>query len=86
MRLDPRLTDPAFNPHIVENSLASSAILLAYSDLSAAALAPRVYENPDHVTSILLRAQEGSRLPERKANRRLKREQRRKDRQKDSGG
>jgi tetratricopeptide (TPR) repeat protein len=77
MRLDARLTDPAFNPHILENSLASSAVLRAYSDLSSAALAPRVYENPGNVTSILLAAQEGMPRPERKLKRQSQRKQRR---------
>ena len=86
MRLEPRLTDPAFNPHIVENSLASSSILWAYSNLSPAALAPRVYENPAHVTSILLAAQEGKRTPETKVERKLRREQRRRARQKPADG
>lgn len=78
MRINPRLTDPAFNPHIVENSLASSAVLWAYSDLSSAALAPRVYENPDNVASILLAAQAGRPRPEKKFERRAERKKRRK--------
>ncbi|MFQ5526046.1 MAG: hypothetical protein ACE5GX_07255 [Thermoanaerobaculia bacterium] len=84
MRLDPRLTDPAFNPHIVENALASSAVLWAYSGLSPASLAPRVYENPEHVTTILLAAQAGKQSPERKVNRQLRREERRRARQAES--
>lgn len=56
MRLDSRLTDPAVNPHIVENSLASSAVVFAYSDLSPAALAPRAYQNPNRVTDLLVNA------------------------------
>ncbi len=54
LRLDWHLTDPAFNPHIVDNSLASSAILMAYSDLSPAALAPRTYENPERIRRLLV--------------------------------
>ena len=65
MRLEPRLTDPAFNPHIVENELAPSAVLWAFSNLSPASLAPRTYESPADVTTILLAAQEGKRRPER---------------------
>ena len=79
MRLNPRLTDPAFNPHIVENTLASSAILWAYSDLSSAALAPRVYENPANVTSILLAAQAGMPRPEKKLTRRSERKRSRRE-------
>lgn len=77
MRLNPRLTDPAFNPHIVENELASNAVLLAYADLSSAALAPRVYENPGTVTSLLLAAQAGAPHPEKRIQRRLERKQKR---------
>jgi len=58
MRLDVRLTDPAVNPHIVENDLASSAILFAYSDLSSASLAPRAYENPSRITDFLVNSQD----------------------------
>lgn len=76
MRLDPRLTDPAFNAHIVENSLASSAILRAYADLSSAALSPRVYENPEAVTTILLAVQAGQGAPEKKIGKKLRRERR----------
>ncbi len=85
MRLDPRLTDPAFNPHIVENSLASSAILMAYSDLSAAALAPREYENPGHVTAILIQAPDGRGMLEQKIDKSRERKQRRKAKQQDPG-
>lgn len=80
MRLDARITDPAFNPHIVENTLASSAVLRAYGDLSSAALAPRVYQNPGNVTSILLAAQAGAPRPEKRHQRRLERKQRRQER------
>ncbi len=54
LRLDPRLTDPAFNPHIVENDLAASATLMAYSHLSPATLAPRIYEEPSRIAGLLL--------------------------------
>ena len=77
MRLNPRLTDPAFNPHIVENTLASSAILWAYADLSSAALVPRAYEDPASVTSILLATQAGMPRPEKRLQRRDERRQRR---------
>jgi len=79
MRLNPRLTDPAFNPHIVENELASSAVLWAYADLSSAALTPRLYENPGNVTSIMLAAQAGMPKPEKRLERQSKRKQQRRE-------
>lgn len=54
LRLDSDLTDPAVNPHIVDNPLASSAVLVAYADLSPAALAPRSYQNAGRVTRLLV--------------------------------
>lgn len=84
MRLNPRLTDPAFNPHIVENALASSAVLWAYADLSLVALAPRVYENPGNVTSLLLAAQAGAPYPEKRQQRKLERKQKRRAKKMDS--
>ena len=84
MRLNPRLTDPAFNSHIVENELASSAVLVAYADLSSAALAPRVYENPGTVTSILLAAQAGAPHPEKRLQRRNERKEARRAKKKAS--
>ena len=53
-RLDPRLTDPAFNPHILDNSLAASATLEAYADVSSADLVPRTYESPRRIAGLLV--------------------------------
>ena len=52
--LDSRFKDPRFNPHIIENRLADSAQILAYSWTSAAALAPRSYDHPNRVAGLLL--------------------------------
>ena len=53
-RLDSRLTDPAFNPHILDNSLAASATLEAYADVSSADLVPRTYESPRRIAGLLV--------------------------------
>ncbi|MDH3743465.1 MAG: tetratricopeptide repeat protein [Acidobacteriota bacterium] len=54
VRLEPRLTDPAFNPHILDNDLAPQAVLKAYSDLPAAELAPRIYANRARVVQAMI--------------------------------
>ncbi len=53
-RLDPRLTDPRVNPHIVDNALTTAAMLRAFSAISPAAAAPRIYAEPSHITDLLL--------------------------------
>ena len=54
LRLDPRLTDPAYNPHILDNNLAPSATLAAYADDSSADLVPRTYESPRRIAGLLV--------------------------------
>jgi tetratricopeptide (TPR) repeat protein len=54
LRLDPRLTDPAYNPHILDNHLAPSATLAAYADDSSADLVPRTYESPRRIAGLLV--------------------------------
>lgn len=51
--LDPELTSLAVNPHMVENRLATEALLRAYNIRSKAAEAPRLYEQPGHVANLL---------------------------------
>ena len=51
--LEPRLTMPDFNPHILANDLATQALLIAHATDSAAALAPRIYQNPGRVRELL---------------------------------
>lgn len=53
-RLDPRLSDPVFNQHILSNPLATAAMLRAFSELSNAAAVPRLYADPGRVTALLL--------------------------------
>jgi hypothetical protein len=59
-------------------------VLLAYADLSSAALVPRVYENPRNVTSILIAAQARAPHPEKRYQRRLERKQQRRAKKADS--
>lgn len=54
LRLDPRLTDPAYNPHILNNNLAPSATLAAYAGDSSADLVPRTYESPRRIAGLLV--------------------------------
>jgi hypothetical protein len=52
--LDWNLISPAINPHIVENRLATDAMLRAYLSESAAVTAPRLYQQPDEVAELLV--------------------------------
>lgn len=54
LRIDPRLTDPAYNPHILDNHLAPSATLEAYADVSSADLVPRTYQSPRRIAGLLV--------------------------------
>ncbi len=53
-RLDPRLSDPVFNQHILSNPLATAAMLRAFSELSNAGSVPRLYADPGRITALLL--------------------------------
>ena len=53
--IDPDLTSPAVNPHIVENRLATEAMLRAYRErTSSADDSPRLYEEPAGIANMLL--------------------------------
>ncbi len=52
--LDWNLISPAVNPHIVENRLATDAMLRAYLSESPAATAPRLYQQPEEVAELLV--------------------------------
>jgi Flp pilus assembly protein TadD len=52
--LEPRLTLADQNPHILDNELATQALLMAHSSPPAAKLAPRKYEQPTRITELLL--------------------------------
>ncbi len=53
-RLDPSLTDPRINPHIVDNELATAAMLKAFARIAAETSAPRIYADPGRITGLLL--------------------------------
>jgi tetratricopeptide (TPR) repeat protein len=54
LRRDRRLTDPAYNPHILDNPLAPSATLRAYADLTSVDLVPRTYASPRRILGVLV--------------------------------
>jgi hypothetical protein len=56
-RLDRSLTSPKVNPHIVENRLATEALLTIHAEEPAATHAPRSYEDPGHIADLLLPAE-----------------------------
>lgn len=53
-RLDSRLTDPRFNPHVLDNSLATAAMLEAFSQTSTKVSGQRQYAEPNRVSGLLL--------------------------------
>jgi predicted negative regulator of RcsB-dependent stress response len=61
---DPSLTSPKVNPHIVENQLATEALLQVYVNESTASKAPRIYENPGTVADLLLPSAASEPAPE----------------------
>ena len=54
LALDWDLASPAVNPHIVENRLATDAMLRAYLSKSPASAAPRLYQQPEDVAALLV--------------------------------
>jgi tetratricopeptide (TPR) repeat protein len=55
-RLDPSLTDPRHNPHVLDNPLATAAMLEAFSLVAPTATAQRIYAEPSRITDLLLPA------------------------------
>lgn len=53
-RLDPSLSDPRVNPHVLDNSLATAAMLEAFSMSASAATSQRIYVEPERVKGLLL--------------------------------
>ena len=52
--IDRSLTSPKVNPHIIENRLATEAMLRMHIDESPSTQAPRIYEEPGDVADLLL--------------------------------
>jgi len=57
--LDPQLTFREVNPEIVENSLVTESLLVAYSRRSSAAEAPSMYDEPSRIRELMLPPQPG---------------------------
>ncbi len=53
-RLDPSLADPRRNPHVIDNSLATAALLEALPLIASTATAQRIYVEPSRITGLLL--------------------------------
>jgi tetratricopeptide (TPR) repeat protein len=52
--LDPQLAFPEVNPHIVENQLVTEAMLRAYKDGGVQPQAPRIYDEPSRIATMLV--------------------------------
>ncbi len=52
--LDPQLAFPEVNPHIVENKLVTEAMLRAYRSDFAPPQAPKIYDDPSRIASLLV--------------------------------
>ena len=53
-RLDPSLSDPRRNPHVLDNSLTTAAMLEAFALLAPASTSQRIYVEPSRITGLLL--------------------------------
>lgn len=53
-RIDPQLTFPEVNPHIVENKLVTRAMLRAYQEGYAVPQAPAMYDEPGRIVGLLV--------------------------------
>ena len=53
-RLDPSLTDPRHNPHVVDNRLVTAAMLEAFALIAPAATSQRIYADPSRITGLLM--------------------------------
>ena len=56
-RLDPQLAFPEVNPGVIDNGHVTEALLLAYRDLPTAAEAPKTYEQPSRIVSLMVEDQ-----------------------------
>ena len=52
-RIDPQLAFPEINPHVVENTLLTRAMLRAYQEGSMMPQAPAMYDEPGRIVSLL---------------------------------
>jgi tetratricopeptide (TPR) repeat protein len=54
LALDPSLGDPAVNPHILDNKLATTAMILAYRKYQPEVSAPRTFHEPARIAALIL--------------------------------
>lgn len=52
--LDPQLAFPEYNPSVIENGLVDEAMLRGYRSEGSRSLAPKVYEEPRRIQSLML--------------------------------
>ena len=52
--IDPSLTDPVVNPHILENHLATQAMIYSYKKTSKNIQAPREFHEPARIAALLI--------------------------------
>lgn len=57
-RLDPKLAFPEVNPHVIDNDHVTKALLLAYRNLPSSSGAPKTYEEPSRIVSLMMAAEE----------------------------
>lgn len=53
-RLDPSLSDPRINPHVIDNSLTTAAMLEAFSEIATTITGERIYDQPGRIKGLLL--------------------------------
>lgn len=52
--LNPDLAFPKINPQVIDNGLLTAALLRSYREMAALPQAPNTYEDPEHITSLLV--------------------------------
>jgi tetratricopeptide (TPR) repeat protein len=52
--LDPALADPSVNPHVLENSLATAALIVAYRDYRPEPALPKTFHEPGRIAGLIL--------------------------------
>lgn len=57
-RVDPQLAFPEVNPHVIDNEHLTQAMLRAYRDFPLAGRAPKSYEQPGRIVSLMISASE----------------------------
>lgn len=53
--LDPLLADPSVNPHVLENRLATAALILAYRDYRPEPAPPKMFHEPARIAGLIVR-------------------------------